>query len=370
MEDRIMKSGLLNWIKRNSSTLLLRFCRNLEWRSLCIPAVAAHSLGAAILPIDFEESRQDFVLETKQLVFPQFPDAFNPSIIRWNGSLLLSFRFYHPETRQTNQIGLVYLDEELNPVGKPQVLEIMGENPFFSQRRQDPRLIQIQNRLFMVYNVLIREEAKVEIRRMMIAEIFFDQGRFFARNIDCLTQFADENPHATEKNWVPFQYNGQLLLARLLIPHLILHPTFENGSCESMFSTTASVNWSWGQPRGGTPALLVDNEYLAFFHSSANLRTVHSNGKLMQHYFMGAYTFSSEAPFFITRMSPEPIAGSDFYHGPEYQTWKPLRVVFPAGFVFDNQFIWVTYGRQDHEIWIVKLDKKKLLDSLVPVAVR
>ena len=31
----------------------------------------------------------------------------------------------------------------------------------------------------------------------------------------------------------------------------------------------------------------------------------------------------------------------------------------------DDQFIWISYGRQDKEIYLVKLDKKGLLDSLV-----
>lgn len=82
---------------------------------------------------------------------------------------------------------------------------------------------------------------------------------------------------------------------------------------------------------------------------------------------MGAYTFKAEPPFDITGISPEPIIGKDFYHGPEYKTWKPLLVVFPGGFVYDNDNIWVCYGKQDHEIWIVKLDRKGLFNSLTPV---
>ena len=113
--------------------------------------------------------------------------------------------------------------------------------------------------------------------------------------------------------------------------------------------------------------MLIDGEYLAFFHSSTYMSTVHSKGRVIQHYFMGAYTFAAEPPFELTRISPEPIVGKDFYKGREYTTWKPLRVVFPCGFVFNDRFIWIAYGRQDHEVWIAKLDKKKLFDSLIPV---
>ena len=85
----------------------------------------------------------------------------------------------------------------------------------------------------------------------------------------------------------------------------------------------------------------------------------------MVHYFMGAYTFSPDPPFSITSMSPEPIVGEDFYVGPSYKTWKPMRVVFPGGFIAAEKYIFVVYGKQDHEMWVVKLDKEKLLRSLI-----
>jgi predicted GH43/DUF377 family glycosyl hydrolase len=82
---------------------------------------------------------------------------------------------------------------------------------------------------------------------------------------------------------------------------------------------------------------------------------------------MGAYTFSPEPPFEVTRISPSPIVGKNFYHGVTHRTWKPLRVVFPGGFVSDEKHVWIVYGRQDHEVWAAKLDKQKLLQSLIPV---
>jgi predicted GH43/DUF377 family glycosyl hydrolase len=87
----------------------------------------------------------------------------------------------------------------------------------------------------------------------------------------------------------------------------------------------------------------------------------------MLHYFMGAYTFSSTPPFEITSISPDPIIGKTFYTGPAYKTWKPLRVVFPGGFVCYKDSIWVVYGKQDFEVWVVQIDKEKLFKSLKPI---
>ncbi|MBM3184500.1 MAG: hypothetical protein FJZ64_04265, partial [Chlamydiae bacterium] len=60
--------------------------------------------------LDLETMRQDFVLETKWIRIPGYPDAFNPSILRWQGKLLMCFRTYHPETRSTHHIALVHLN--------------------------------------------------------------------------------------------------------------------------------------------------------------------------------------------------------------------------------------------------------------------
>ena len=143
---------------------------------------------------------------------------------------------------------------------------------------------------------------------------------------------------------------------------------FGTCSCQLIAESKPTVNWDWGVLRGGSPALIVGDEYLAFFHSSINFPSVYSNGKKTLHYVMGVYTFSREPPYNLTRISPEPIVGKNFYHGRnDYTLWKPLHVVFPGGYIYDDRYIWVVYGRQDHEVWVAKLDKTMLLDSLVPV---
>lgn len=313
--------------------------------------------------IDLELLRQDFVLETKRIVIPKCPDAFNPSIIRWNDRLLMCFRTYHPETRSTNEIAFVYLDKNFETVGVPRFLRFRTKDPSCLFKRQDPRLVQVNNRLFIVYNNAVQGE----LRRMLVAELYVKGDCFFADQAECLYYFEGESRARSEKNWVPFDYNGDLYLGYSIVPHKILQPIFGMSKCRTVASSLPAIKWDWGVLRGGSPALLEGEEYLAFFHSSKSMATKHSSGRNIPHYFMGAYTFSSKPPFKITRVSPEPIVGKHFYNGPAYKTWKPLRVVFPGGYVADEKYIWVVYGRQDHEVWVAKLDKKGLLESLVPV---
>jgi predicted GH43/DUF377 family glycosyl hydrolase len=325
--------------------------------------------AASFSSVDLEEMAQDFVLETKKIEIPGYPDAFNPSIIRWEGRYLMSFRVIpDPKFSFQSWIGLIFLDDDFHPVGPPQPLD-MRQGCQTPCRAEDARLILIGDQLWMVYSDNREKKISRGGFRVYIAKVANDGDLFFLENIECLSCFEGEDRNVREKNWVPFDYQGNLLLAYSLQPHKILCPIVGTGECESVACSRSEIQWDWGVLRGGTPALLDSSgDYLAFFHSTKDMESLHSQGKIVSHYFFGAYTFSRHPPFAITRISPDPIVGKGFYEGRDYKPyWKPVRVVFPCGFVMNDDFIWIAYGRQDHEIWIVKLDKNGLLNNLKPV---
>jgi predicted GH43/DUF377 family glycosyl hydrolase len=330
----------------------------------CVAAFFANTWSFAADFINLDTYTQDFILENKQIIIPQFPGAFNASIIRWKESLLMCFRVRNEKMVSTFEIGLVWLDDNFDPIGTPRILEIKDENPSCQQQKQDPRLIIFNDKLYIVYSNFVTI-GNVTTRRMFIASLHIKEDRFYIVNPTCLHPF--ENCSARwEKNWVPFVYEQKLLLAYSLVPHRIFQPSLDSGECTTHSLTHSLISWNWGELRGGTPAIKDGDEYIAFFHSSINLATTQSDGKVMPHYVMGAYTFSAKPPFEITRISTQPIVTKRFYDVPYYTTWKPLRVVFPMGFVMDKDYIWVTYGRQDFEIWVAKMDKKHLYSSLTP----
>lgn len=318
--------------------------------------------------LDLEARSQNFVLSSKQIVIPGYPDAFNPSIVRWQDGLLLSFRFRDPITKSTDAMALVWVDSNFELISHPQIIKRIAEpfNP--PSRGQDPRLLVIGETLYLVYNNFVQTPFG-ENRRMMIGKVVLEDQSFVVRNPEPLLRFPDNDFKHIEKNWVPFEYEDNLFLSYSLNPHHIFKPLLDGSQlCESVSVTNKNIKWEWGELRGGTMALREGGYYLAFFHSSLDLTTVHSAGKKIPHYVMGAYLFDSQPPFAIQKISPEPIVGKGFYSGPPYPTWKPLRVVFPGGFIADEEHVWVVYGKQDFETWVVKIDKKGLLDSLVTVS--
>lgn len=319
--------------------------------------------------IDLDDMAQDFVLEMKRIEIPGYPGAFNPSIIRWQENLLLSFRYIpNPKSQYFSEIGLVWLDENFWPIGIPHILDTKTNNSTISARSEDARLITVDNRLYMVYSD--NKDLKISKAgyRVYIAELSLVNGDFVANNVECILQFEGESQQKREKNWTPFDYNGNLLLAYSLDPHRILRPLLGTGSCESFSLSERSIKWAWGELRGGTQGLKDGDSYLSFFHSSIDMATVQSNNKVIAHYFMGAYVYNLEPPFEITHFSSLPIIAKGMYDGELYKPyWKPIMCVFPCGHICDDQYVWVTYGRQDREVWITKLDKKGLLESLIPI---
>jgi predicted GH43/DUF377 family glycosyl hydrolase len=308
-----------------------------------------------------------FVLETKRIDIPGYSHIFNPSIIKWKDAFLMSFRINNDDTYSTKKIGLILLDKNFNIKSKPYILQIRHEKKqcvFLHKNsrmhEQDTRLITVNNSLYMVYS-------HFKIGRMLTAKVYFDGNNFFLNKPECLLYFDDANKTRIEKNWVPFQYNNNLLLAYSISPHKILLPIQGTEACKTYSYSPDLIDWAYGQLRGGTPALFVDGKYLAFFHSSLDIKNANPQGQEIRYYFMGAYMFEPKPPFNITHISARPIIGKDFYGGTQYKTWRPLRCIFPAGFIFDENYIWVSYGKQDHECWLVKLDKKKLIKSLKAV---
>lgn len=328
--------------------------------------------------IDLESFRQEFVVVTKQILLPEFPHAFNPSIIEWNNKILMSFRVI-PDPKQsfTSYIGLVWLDKELNPISKPVILDLRSPECKAPSRAEDARLVAADGRLYLVYSD--NEDLIISRKgfRMYVAQLATEHDEIHIKTIkkikiegiEKLSDFDGCEQDQREKNWVPFEHNKQLLLAYSLDPHIILKPLL-NGTefCQTICSTNSNITWDWGQLRGGTPALRYNDHYLAFFHSSKLMTSVH-NPKQARHYFIGAYIFQATLPFTITHMSPFPIIGNNFYHGATYKPyWGTIVAVFPCGFIDHDDYLWLSYGRQDHELWVAKIDKKKLYESLVPVS--
>lgn len=307
------------------------------------------------------------VIATKRLEFDDFPGAHNPSLIKADPGFLLIFRDI-PDRRNRPHISnvcIVRLNDSFEPISKPQVLNTRQENSKTPSQAEDARLFSYRGRIFLIWNdnIEVINPTTGDRRDMVIAELVFSDDQFALSAPLKLVYDAKYHLRLWQKNWVPFEWNNTLLLTYAINPHEILYPNLMNGSCYFCYETWAPIDWDLGPLRGSSSPQLIDGEYLSFFHSGTITASPSSWDLPIWHYFMGAYTFSAEPPFEMTRISPHPIVGEGFYTESNYQK----RVVFPGGFVVLGPYIYIAYGKDDQEIWIATLDKQALKSSLIPV---
>ena len=313
------------------------------------------------------EPKQKIVTATKRLIFENSAGAYNPSITKFKDNYLMTFRWSPNRLAEpwVSFIGFVLLDKNFDPLTKAELLDTRIYNNTTPSQAEDARVFCIGDKYYVVYNdnMDLTFPSTWERRDMYIAEIIHENDHIYLGKPLRLVHERKIRDRPWQKNWSPFEYNGKLLLSYSIKPHEILEPNLTTGICKAVYETEKDFIWNYDAPRGGTPSALIDGEYLSFFHSGTIHRTPSSEFYDIWHYYMGAYTFSASPPFAITKISSEPINHPEFYTYSHYSK----RVIYPGGFVVDGANLYLSYGKDDCEIWIATIDLEELKKSLVNV---
>lgn len=324
--------------------------------------------GFASIMEDFEGLAfdQKIVIATKKIEFEDFPDSYNPSILKVDQGILMSFRF-SPD-RYSNPwvsyIGIVLLNDSFEPITKPRLLSTRSKNSKTQCQSEDARLFSYRGRIFLIYNdnMEVNNTTYTDRRDMHLVELFCNNNQF-TTSAPLRLLHQEKSYLLWQKNWVPFEWDKKLLISYSVNPHEILFANLNNGACYHCYETQASLDWELGNLRESSPPQLVDGEFFTFFHSGTVTSSYASWGWDLWHYFMGAYTFSPNPPFEVTHFTPLPIIAEGFYT----QSGHEKRVIFPGGFVVREPYIYLAYGKDDYEIWIATIDKAELKKALKPV---
>lgn len=146
------------------------------------------------------------------------------------------------------------------------------------------------------------------------------------------------DPKQRQKNWSPFEYDGQLYCEYELEPHTIFHIDTETGKTKKVYTSgqATSLITSETSLRGSTPPILLTNTtadeslpdkfYLAVGHT----RTILTSDYL--HFF---YIFDAEPPFKMIKISSRfKLNGNE-------------RIQFAAGLSEYEDTIYISYGVSD-----------------------
>jgi predicted GH43/DUF377 family glycosyl hydrolase len=260
-------------------------------------------------------------------------------------------------------IGAVYLDKNFSQISDIQTIDTKSE---FSE---DPRVFSAGGKLYISYNDMQPNE--VYSRSMRLAEL----------DPDTLTPLficdMDQHINYVEKNWVPFANkdsngNEKIFFGYGINPHKVLAMDDPQSShmdhlvCPHniAFQKLAWKEKKWGALRGGTPALLINGQYLAFFH------TLFYESK-RPWYAMGAYTFEATPPYRVTAVSPFPILFKGIYDTKAINTaHSKKKAIYPSGMTLGKEdgkdVVYLAVGENDSSIKILTFDAEGLLQSLVP----
>src|ERR1051326_1869314 len=94
------------------------------------------------------------ILSTKRIYLEDYPDAFNPCLIHFEDEFLLVFRFIPDRWIRPwlSYIWLVRLNQEVDPVGIPQILFTRSiDSKTFSQS-EDARIFSYNGKLYITYH--------------------------------------------------------------------------------------------------------------------------------------------------------------------------------------------------------------------------
>jgi predicted GH43/DUF377 family glycosyl hydrolase len=332
--------------------------------NLCFESLTKNrELPPPLMNVPFADE-SGIVLSVKKIEIPSIPAPYNASIGATADRNILFFRYDEPNLHNeraeiSSNIGCISLDQKFDLLEKE--YSKIDTNSSYSE---DARFFQEGDRCFLIYNDVTPHFGNQ--RCIHIGAIDVNKKR-----LEYITPL-NLNSKKTEKNWTPFSHKGEIHFLYTINPQKILILPNPNKNLlrphRSAYLTQSPLAWpdKWGILRGGTPAKLVGEEYLAFFHSSFE------DAKGIIWYIMGAYTFAAFSPFKITRISPHPILFKNIYDTPHHMIANPkIRAIYPSGFILQErsgkELIHLSCGENDSGIKIISIDKNALLASLKPV---
>jgi predicted GH43/DUF377 family glycosyl hydrolase len=302
----------------------------------------------------------DCILDTIQIKIPGYHSVFNPSIISYKDGYLLSFRLREHLPSQHSKpwrvdasfIGLARLDQRFKVLkNSVQLLNIASYDDKFSFYVEDGRLFKVGERIFLIFNDL-HPMGAMDGFAMYLAEISEENGVFKPKRSAIPLKYS--SAISIEKNWTPFVLENRIFLIYSDSPRTILELDPDTGKCQEIVRTPADDLWPFGKARGGTPACLVEDGFLTFFHTRYVERQ--PDGKENINYIMGAYLFEPQFPFSIQAITPIPLGHRHFYDADNSK-----KIVYPCGIAPIGDRMVVTWGKNDNSSYLSIIDKKKLI---------
>jgi predicted GH43/DUF377 family glycosyl hydrolase len=229
---------------------------------------------------------------------------------------------------------------------------------FYKEQFEDSRCVMLGGRTFISCCNFIWHHNGWTGAHQIVCEVGYDWNQ--SRRIDPVygyngASIGENTGH--EKNWLWFFREGVPHLVYKAHPHVVAVFDTDFKFVES-HRTFWNCYWQYGEIRGGTPPVFVDNEYWTFFHSATDWK------ENKRQYHMGAYAFESKPPFRITKITRKPLLS-----GSQKDRWFPGKPIccFPTGSIFKNNKWLVVGGCNDVNCFHITIPHDDLAKRMVDV---
>ncbi len=269
--------------------------------------------------------------------------AYNPSIIRYRGKLVMSYRF-HESTLKT-KLAMAELDENFNVISR-QVLDMDEE-----ESCEDSRLFIFKGELWM--NFVVSNWPQFPASQSKIAKLSKpDKWRIS----DKLLYWLPDR-QTSEKNHLALPFDDVL--------HIVYHHNkFQDGALNQIIYTpsdkremkTPALRWPYGEIRGGTVPIPYKDKLISFFHSSLT----NEEPPTPHRYFCGAMLMKADMPFQMLAVSKRPILRGSEIGGDATRFHFKKNIIFCLGAIEHEDGWLVSCGINDSQCALVKINPENL----------
>jgi predicted GH43/DUF377 family glycosyl hydrolase len=219
----------------------------------------------------------------------------------------------------------------------------------------DPRLIWTKNnQLLMIYSYY---EDKMETEHIL-GLIVMENDNDFVKNIPF--RISPASLKTRQKNWVPFEYQGDIYFVGEIKPHTIYKlNNFSDNETELVYSLDWESKWfSHAHMRGNTPPVLLnDDTFLGTFHTVETRGGVHF-------YDNGFYTFKASPPFNVIKSASRTFLPAEAACETYFRKHEQIVCPFPIGMVIESDDIHISYGDNDSSVKIISTTINEVMFNL------
>lgn len=281
---------------------------------------------------------------------PKF--SYNPSIIRAEGDLWMTYRYHFAGDYRT-RLGIARVGQD-GRIDRVQDLPIEGhsvEDARLFAYHMEPWISWVESKWEGALNSpkSVVKFAKVELPHNdnVMARVW-KIGRIYQPD------FANNDWSVIQKNWCFFEDGKEKFMCIYRPQPEQIVVNFSGDKAITQWNTK-SPRWPYGEIRGGN-IVPHDGKLLRFFHS----RTNQGIGAVENRYYVGAALMEPEPPFATIAVSRKPILyGSELPGGNGARNWKS-NVVYPCGAIKDGDGFILAVGINDSACALVKIKPSQL----------